>query len=72
MSLFDPFMNIGAVMAFSLGKYFNYADQAIFLMISSIVFVILFAGIPDSPTHLVCMEKQEVKPKTNLEIESKH
>lgn len=71
MSLFDPFMNIGGVMAFLLGKYFHYADQAKFLMISTIVFVILFARIPDSPTHLVYMEKQKVKPKTKLEIKSK-
>lgn len=71
MSLFDPFMNVGALMAFILGKYFNYADQAIFFMVSAIVFVILFARIPNSPTHLVYMEKQKVKPKTKLEIKVK-
>lgn len=60
MAFFDIFMNSGALIAFLLGKYFNYANQAMYLMILTIVFVILFAGIPQSPTHLVNMEKQKV------------
>lgn len=53
-------MNIGAVMAFLLGKYFNYADQATYLMIPTILFVILFAWIPETPVHLLKVDKLKV------------
>lgn len=61
ISLYDPFMNVGVLIALFLGKYFNYANQAMYLMISTTVFLILFAGIPESPTYLVNMEKQKVE-----------
>lgn len=60
LSFFDPFMNLGHVVAFVLAKYFDYATQAKFLMIFPIVFVILFARIPESPQHLINVQKQEV------------
>lgn len=61
MSIFDPFVNFGMVLAYLLGKYFDYADQAKFLMISTIIFMILFYGIPESPAHLLKVNKQKVK-----------
>lgn len=63
MSIFDPFANAGMVIAFLLGKYLDYADQAKFLLIPTIVFMILFAGIPESPAHLLKVNKQNVKHK---------
>lgn len=61
VSLFDPFMNCGAVFAFVLGKYYNYADQAKFHLVLSVVYMILFARIPDSPQHLVKMQREKVR-----------
>lgn len=60
ISLYDPFLNTGMFFAFLLGKYFDYAIEAMYLMLSTIVFVILFADIPETYQHLVKMEKQKV------------
>lgn len=60
LSIFDPFMNSGIVIAFVLAKYFDYAAQAKCHLIVTILFVILFAKIPESPQHLINMQKQKV------------
>lgn len=60
MSFYDPFMNTGLLVALLLGKYYDYATQAEFLMISTTVFLVLFAWIPESPTHLLNKEKEKV------------
>lgn len=60
LSFFDPFMNLGVIMAFVLAKYFDYAAQAKCHLVVVIVFIILFARIPQSPQHLVNVQKQKV------------
>lgn len=74
MSFYDPFVNIGMLIAFLLGKYFTYADQAMYQMIWAVLFVILFARIPQTPGHLVNMEKQKVsrESETNKTIQVYH
>lgn len=59
-SLFDPIWNSGTVMAFVLAKYFDYATQAKINLVMPILFVILFARMPDTPQHLVNVERQKV------------
>lgn len=61
LSFFDPFMNLGTIMAFVLAKYFDYVDQAKIHLIVSILFVILFARIPESPQHLVDARREKVR-----------
>lgn len=59
-SFFDIFMSSGTVLAFVLAKYFDYVAQAKVHLVVSILFVIVFARIPDSPQHLVNVQRQKV------------
>lgn len=61
LSFFDPFMNLGTASAFVLAKYLDYNDQAKCHLIMVILFVILFARIPESPQHLIDMQRPKVR-----------
>lgn len=58
-------MNLGTVMAFLLGNYFDYVAQAKFHLILSVLYVILFARIPESPQHLINVQRQKVRKGEN-------
>lgn len=53
-------MNFGTVTAFVAGKYFDYAVQVKFHLIVSLAYLILFARIPESPQHLVNVQREKV------------
>lgn len=59
-SLFDPAYNIGTLLGFVLANHFDYVSQAKCHLILPIIYEILFARIPQSPQHLVNIQKQEV------------
>lgn len=59
-SVFDPFLNLGVVFSLFLGKSFNYVDQAKYQLIFPILFLLLFVWVPESPQHLINIQKEKV------------
>lgn len=59
-AFYVPANKLGYLLTFLLANYFNFIDQAKFHLILSIVFMTLFAGVPETPQHLVNRKKHEV------------
>lgn len=60
-SLYDPLNNTGIILSFFLGNYFNWSDQAIFLLVVPIIFMIIMFILPESPEYLTSRRKEKVK-----------
>lgn len=48
------------LLGFVLANYFDYVTQAKYHLVLPIVYEILFARIPQSPQHLINIQKEEV------------
>lgn len=60
-SIIDPSFNLDMLSGFVIANYFDYVTQAKLLLILPIVFVMLFARIPESPQYLMSIQKLKVR-----------
>lgn len=59
-SVSDPLLNFGTVFALLLSKRFDYIDQAKYQLVFPIIFLLFFVWVPESPEHLMSVQKEMV------------